>query len=100
MESELRDLDIGKKVDNRESFTETIPRTSKESHHYEDRDLSLRPVPAVDIAIRDVSVILRNSITFLSKLQRKKPLDVAQNDKRILDGVSADFPSGSFTGTT
>jgi hypothetical protein len=84
-----------------EKPAEKQPRTSKaESQPYRDRDLSLRPVPAVDIAIRDVNVTLRNSITLKSKLKRKKASDVAEGDKRILDAVSADFPTGSLTGTT
>jgi hypothetical protein len=101
MEAERAVIDKEVELTNIGTHVEKQPRTSKaESQPYADRDLSLRPVPAVDIAIRDVNVTLRNSITLKSKLKRKKASDVAEGDKRILDGVSADFPTGSLTGTT
>ncbi|KIW03124.1 uncharacterized protein PV09_05767 [Verruconis gallopava] len=64
------------------------------------RDLSLRPVPPVDIAIRNVSVVLRNSGVVNSSIPLlRKPgrAEAAAGDKKILDSVSADFPSGSLT---
>jgi hypothetical protein len=78
---------------------ETQPRRSKAESHFDDRDLSLQPVAAVDIAIRNVNVTLRDKITLKSRFKRKSASEVAKNDKRILDDVSADFPSGSLTGT-
>lgn len=78
---------------------ETQPRRSRGESRFDDRDLSLQPVPAVDIAIRNVNVTLRDKLTFKSRFKRKSALDVTKNDKRILDDVSADFPSGSLTGT-
>ena len=92
-----KDIEAGAVIDKE---IELQPRTSKaESQPFDDRDLSLRPVPPVDIAIRDVNVTLRNKLTLQSRLKRKSASDVAEGDKRILDHVSADFPSGTLTGT-
>ena len=93
-----KDIEAGAIIDKE---IELQPRTSKaESQPYDESDLSLRAVSPVDIAIRDVNVTLRNKLTLASRLKRKSASDVATGDKRILDNVSADFPSGSLSGTS
>lgn len=72
-----------------------------------DRDLSLQPVQACEIAIRDVSLsvrgtgIVKTSLPTVSRKRSYKSLDEEQNvksdNKRILSGISADFPSGQLT---
>jgi hypothetical protein len=72
-----------------------------------ERDLSLRAVPAVNIAIRDVNISLRGSHANkapLSLRRRKRATGAGEetsnttSEKKILNTISADFPSGTLTG--
>jgi hypothetical protein len=100
MEYELKDNQKHIEAD----ILEEQPKEANTS--YTERDLSLRAVPAVDIAIRDVSVTLRSNpaVRPLSLLLRRKQategVDATSTDKKILNGTSADFPSGTLTGNT
>jgi hypothetical protein len=86
--------------------TGTVEEQHKEAR-YTERDLSLRPVPAVYIAIRDINVTLHGghavkASSFFSRRRKARDgieeLGPRTTDKKILNGISADFPSGSLTG--
>lgn len=92
--------------DDKDNDVATIEEQRKDADKgHTERDLSLRPVPAVDLAIRDVNVTLRASAAgkglgiFSGRKQAPSEEEAPQNvDKKILNAVSADFPSGTLTG--
>jgi len=63
--------------------------------HYEDNNLSFRPVKPINIAVRNLSAIVTIKPSIIDKLKGKK---VRTADKvHILSNVSADLPTGQLT---